>query len=120
VERIRKGDRVVLRKRITSSRNPDATPIVAKGAQSVVLEIDRAKGRARVERVNLRWHHQRPNRLYPQGTRLEREEWVQLSNLMPYCDQCKRGVRVTYRTDASGTKEKCCRKCGTVLRSGGK
>lgn len=118
MQRIRRGDRVVLAKRITSSRNPDASPIVEKGAVSVVREIDLKRGRARVERVNLRWHHQRPSRLYPQGTRLEREEWVDLSNLMPYCEECKRGVRVGYRLNEDGVKVQYCRRCGSVLKRG--
>jgi len=40
---------------------------------------------------------------------------IDASNVMPVCPKCDKGVRVGYRTEENGSKNRVCRKCGTVL-----
>jgi len=55
----------------------------SKGQKGRVLEVDRDKGRAIVEGVNLVSKHTKPNAKSPQGGILKKEASIHLSNLMP-------------------------------------
>ena len=70
-----------------------------------------------VEGVNRHYKHVRRSQKYPQGGRIQREMPIDMSNVMPVCPKCDRGVRVSYRTESDGTKQRLCRKCGTVLHT---
>ena len=52
-----------------------------KGQQGRVLEIDRQKGRAIVEGVNMVSKHTKPNAENPQGGILKKEAPIHISNL---------------------------------------
>jgi large subunit ribosomal protein L24 len=67
---IRKGDTVMV---ITGE---------SKGQKGRVLEVDREKGKAIVEGVNMVSKHTKPNAKSPQGGILKKEAPVHLSNLM--------------------------------------
>ncbi|MEM1127860.1 MAG: 50S ribosomal protein L24 [Bacteroidota bacterium] len=54
-----------------------------KGAEGRILIVYPERERAIVESVNVRIRHQKPNQMYPQGGRIEREMSVHVSNLMP-------------------------------------
>jgi large subunit ribosomal protein L24 len=74
---VRKGDMVALTKAITGMRPRE------KGYQGKVLRVFRKTSRVIVEGVNIRVRHTRPNQLYPQGGRIEREMPIHMSNVMP-------------------------------------
>lgn len=67
---IKKGDTVV----VISGES--------KGQQGKILSIDREKGRAIVEGVNLVKRHTKPNAKSPQGGIVEKEASINISNLM--------------------------------------
>jgi large subunit ribosomal protein L24 len=80
-----------------------------------VLRIDREDGKVVVEGVNRRYKHVKKSQKNPQGGRVQREMSIDQSNVMPVCPKCDKGVRVSYKEEANGSKNRVCRKCGTVL-----
>lgn len=78
-----------------------------------VIQVDRAKGKALVEGVNLVWKHVRRSQKYPQGGRLRKEMPIDISNVMYHCTSCNKGVRLGARYLDDGSKERYCKKCGT-------
>lgn len=83
IGRIKKGDEVVV------------TTGVDAGKTGTVLRVDRAKGRAYVEGLNIRRCTIKRSSEHPQGGMIEREGGIALSNLMPYDPAAKKGVRVS-------------------------
>jgi large subunit ribosomal protein L24 len=67
---IKKGDTVV----VISGES--------RGQQGKILSIDREKGRAIVEAVNMVKRHTKPNAKSPQGGIIEKEASINISNLM--------------------------------------
>lgn len=80
-----------------------------------VLRVLPKENKVVVEGVNRRYKHVRPSPKYPQGGRIMVEMPIDLSNVMPVCPKCDKGVRVSYKTEPDGSKYRVCRKCGTVL-----
>ncbi len=68
---IRKGDMV----RVLSGND--------RGKEGKVLRVFPAKERVIIEGVNVRIRHTRPNQMYPQGGRIEKEMPIHASNCMP-------------------------------------
>lgn len=89
----------------------DADP----GRARRVLRVLRDEGKVVVEGVNRVYKHLRPNRRNQQGGRLSKEMPINVSNVLLYCPNCKRGVRMGRRYDNQGRKERFCKKCGTGL-----
>ncbi len=107
--RVKKGDMV----EVIVGR--DAAASERHRARGRVLSVDARKNRVTVEGINRVHKHVRPSRKTPQGGRLHIERPIDLSNVMPICPKCDRGVRVGVRANADGSKERVCRKCGTSL-----
>ncbi len=96
-----------------------------RGKRGKVLEIDRAKNRARVQGVKMVYRHlpvsKDPQR--PGGGRIEKEAYVNLSNLAVVCPKCDAATRIGVRTEkveheggAVKTKRiRVCKKCGADL-----
>lgn len=55
----------------------------AKGLEGKVLRVFPESQRVIVEGVNMRVRHTKPNQLYPQGGRIQREMPIHVSNVMP-------------------------------------
>ncbi|GMQ82435.1 MAG: 50S ribosomal protein L24 [Rhodothermia bacterium] len=68
---IRKGDTV----RVLSGND--------QGKEGKVLRVFPKKARVIIEGVNMHIRHTRPNQLYPQGGRIEKEGTIHVSNVMP-------------------------------------
>ncbi len=85
-----------------------------KGKTGKILEILRAAGRARVEKLNMVKRHQKANPAMKQGGIVEKEASIHLSNLMIYCSKCKKGVRTGVQVEKDGKKARICKKCGGV------
>ncbi|MDP6380334.1 MAG: 50S ribosomal protein L24 [Phycisphaerae bacterium] len=99
-------------------RRDDTVEVITgadKGVRARVLRVDRKSGRAIVEGVNRVFTHLKRSRQHPQGGRLEKENPVDVSNLLVVCSKCDRGVRVGYSKDESGTKHRRCRRCDADL-----
>jgi large subunit ribosomal protein L24 len=97
-------------------RTGDTVEVIAgneRGLTSRVIRVDRATGKAIVEKVNRVKKHIRRSQKYPQGGVLSKEMPVQLSNLKYFCSSCGKGTRLGARFLADGAKERFCRLCGT-------
>jgi large subunit ribosomal protein L24 len=80
-----------------------------------VLQVLPEENKVLVEGVNRVYKHLKPNRRNAQGGRLSKEMPIAISNVLLYCPNCKRGVRVGKRYAADGSKERFCRACSQSL-----
>ena len=87
----------------------------ARGYVSRVRAVDPRNETVIVEGVNFRYRHLRKGPKHPQGGRLEKEMPIHISNVMLYCEHCKKGVRVKRRKAADGTAMRVCRKCDQAV-----
>ncbi len=78
-----------------------------------VIAVDRERGKALVDGVNMVWKHVKRSQKYPQGGRLKKEMPVDVSNLKYHCSTCDAGVRLGVRYLDDGSKERFCKKCST-------
>ena len=85
-----------------------------KGKQAKVLSVIPSKDKVVVEGVNVVKRHTKPSQKMPQGGIVEKEAAIHVSNVMPYCSTCKKGVRVGHVIE-NGKKVRVCRKCGKAL-----
>ena len=97
--RIRKNDTVI------------AMAGVSRGKTGKVLHVFPKTGRAIVEGLNVVKKSLRKTQDNPQGGIADKESAIQMSNLMPYCPTCKKGVRVARLKEGDNAVRKC-RKCG--------
>jgi len=84
------------------------------GQRGRVLRVFPGQNRVIVEGVNLVTKHVRRGTQYPMGARVRREASLAVSNVLPVCPRCDRGVRVGYET-REGTKTRVCKRCGEVI-----
>ena len=101
-------------------RKDDMVEVIAgddaeKGRAHKVLRILREENKVVVEGINRVYKHVKPSRRNPQGGRLSREMPIAASNVLLFCANCRRGVRIGRRYGADGHKERFCKKCGVGL-----
>jgi len=77
-----------------------------------VLLVDPVKGRVVVEGVNLVKRHTKPTQISPQGGIITKEAPISSSNVMIYCDSCRKPVRINKKILTDGKKVRICNKCG--------
>ena len=100
--KIKKSDEVVV---ITGSD---------KGKRGKILLLDSEKGKVIVEGINIKTKHVKASQANPKGGIMKIERPMSLSNVMVFCDKCKKGVRIGYdQKDAK--KVRVCRACGKTL-----
>jgi large subunit ribosomal protein L24 len=103
--RVRRGDTVL----VISGDDRGKTGKVLR-----VFQSGKKKGRVIVEGVNFVKRATRRSQKNPQGGIAEKEDPIQLSNVMLYCSKCRKGVRVGASSD--GTKHsRVCRSCGELF-----
>lgn len=88
----------------------------ARGKSGKVLKVFREEGRAIVEGVNIIKRHTKPSQKNPQGGIVQKEEAVNVANVMVICPKCNKPSRLGHKqvTDAaSGRKHtmRICKKC---------
>jgi large subunit ribosomal protein L24 len=101
-------------------RKDDLVEVIAgddaeKGRAHRVLRVLPQANKVVVEGVNRVYKHVKPNRRNPQGGRLSKEMPIAASNVLLFCQNCRRGVRSGRRYAADGHKERYCKKCGAGL-----
>jgi large subunit ribosomal protein L24 len=101
-------------------RKDDVVEVIAGDDAEVgrgrrVLRVLHEEGKLVVEGVNLVYKHLKPNRRNMQGGRLSKEMPIDVSNVLLYCPNCRRGRRVGHRYAADGHKSRYCKKCGHDL-----
>ena len=92
--RIKKNDTVIVDKGVSA------------GQTGKILRMFPKKGKAIVQGVNVIKKAVRRSEAHPNGGFIEREAPVQLSNLMPYDSDKKKGVRVKFVREGDKTVRK--------------
>lgn len=96
-------------------RKNDQVEIVVgkdRGKRGKVIQVNRKKERALVEKLNFQTRHLRPGHpIAPQGGRIEREALIELTNLGLVCPKCKKLTRPRFLKLESGSRMRVCRKC---------
>jgi large subunit ribosomal protein L24 len=85
-----------------------------RGRRGKVLKIGTKPGRIIVEGINKRNKYLKPGAETPKGGKVNLEFPIDISNVMIFCDKCKKGVRIgiQYKDDK---KIRICKKCGKNL-----
>lgn len=90
---VKKGDKVV----ITAGKE--------KGNKGEIIAIDRKHGRVKVERRNMIVKHKKPNVLTgEEGARIEKENWIDVSNVSLYSEKADGPVRTQMRFVGKGSE----------------
>lgn len=104
-------------KKIHVRRN-DTVMIISgkdKGKIGEILAVIPKKGRVVVKGVNIVTKHQKPNKENMQGGIIQMEAPINSSNVMLYCDKCKKVTRISKKVLEDGTKVRVCKKCGETF-----
>lgn len=86
-----------------------------KGKSGKVLRILPKKDRAVVEKVNFIKRHMRPGPHSRQGGIVEKENPINISNLMVVCGKCTDPTRVGRRVLEDGSRVRFCKKCDEII-----
>lgn len=86
-----------------------------RGKTGKVLALHLADGKIIVERLNMIKRHTKPNQKQRQGGILEREAPLALSNVMVFCANCRKPVRVGIKTLGDGRRVRMCKKCKEII-----
>lgn len=78
----------------------------SKGTTAKVMSVLVSKDKLIVEGVNRRFKHVKPSRKYPQGGRVQIEEPIHISNVLPINPKSSAGTRVRFVTDSKGVKKR--------------
>ena len=86
-----------------------------EGKIARVLFVDRKRGKVLVEGVNLIQRRSKPSPRNPQGGVIEKEAFIDISNVLLVSPRLGRGVRVRHRRLEDGTRVRVCVKTGEVI-----
>ncbi len=92
--RIKKNDEVI----VISGKN--------KGRRGEISHVFPAKNTVLVRGVNFVKKTVKKSQEYPNGTILEREAPIHMSNVMLYCPKTNKGTRIEYVVDDKGNKKR--------------
>ena len=84
-----------------------------------VLDIDNKTGKLLVEGINRVWKHVKPNQRNPQGGRVQKEAYIQASNVMPLDPTTGKGTRVRFQVK-DGQKHRIARSGDSISIVGAK
>lgn len=87
----------------------DMVEIIAgddKGTVGKVMRVITSKDRIIIEGVNRHYKHVKPSRKYPQGGRIQAEEPVHISNVLPVNPKTSKGTRVRFVIGKKGEKKR--------------
>jgi large subunit ribosomal protein L24 len=87
----------------------DMVEIIAgdhKGATGRVLHVYPDKNKVVVQGHNIAKKHVRPSRKNPQGGRINVEQPIHISNVLPINPKSSKGSRVRYETSKDGSKKR--------------
>lgn len=87
----------------------------SKGQRGKVLKVDRENSRVVIEGVNRVYKHVKRSQKNPQGGRLSKESFIDMSNVMLICPQTGKPTRVGVRYLADGSKERFSKKSGATM-----
>lgn len=87
----------------------DMVEIIAgdhKGATGRVLRVMADKNKVVVQGHNIAKKHVRPSRRNPQGGRINVEQPIHISNVLPVNPKSSRGTRARYQINEDGSKKR--------------
>ncbi|HHV34867.1 MAG TPA: 50S ribosomal protein L24 [Syntrophomonadaceae bacterium] len=84
------------------------------GKRGKVLQVLPSKRQVLVEGVNIAKRHSRPTRSIPQGGIIEKEAFIDSSNVMLVCSKCDKPTRVAKKI-ADDRYHRACKKCGEII-----
>ncbi len=105
---------VEVQKKHPKIRKKDKVMIIAgkeKGKIGEVLSVNAEKGRVIVEKLNIVKRHSKPSMQTGQGGIIEKEAFIQISNVMIICNKCTEPTRIGSRRLEDGSKIRICKKC---------
>jgi large subunit ribosomal protein L24 len=85
-----------------------------KGVTGKVLNVLTASGKVVVEGINRRYKHVKQSRKHPQGGRVQIEQPIHISNVLPVNPKSSKGTRVHFEMDGKGGKKRMA-KDGTAI-----
>ncbi len=88
-----------------------------KGQRGKVKSVDRVKNRVIVEGVNKVYKHVKRSQRNPQGGRLSKEAFMDVSKVMLICPTTGKPTRVGVRFLADGSKERYSKQSGVSISS---
>ena len=86
-----------------------------RGKSGKVIKVFLSDNKAIVEGINIVKKHQRRRQQEQQSGIVSFEAPINLSNLMPFCKTCNKGVRVGVKTLADKSKARYCKRCNQTL-----
>ena len=87
-----------------------------KGKTGKILKVFPEKDKVVVEKVNfIKEFIRRDQSRNVQGGVMEKEAPIHVSNLMLFCSECGRGIRVKKKTLEDGSKIRMCNKCESTI-----
>lgn len=85
------------------------------GNPKKVLRAMPKENKVIVEGANMIIRHTKPKKMGEAGGRIEKEAPMDASNVMLYCPNCKKGVRVGYEI-IDGKKTRICKDCKKAIQ----
>ncbi len=85
-----------------------------RGKRGKILTIDRDKNRVIVEGINKKTKYLKASQEHPQGGMISLEFPIHLSNVMYFCDKCKKGSRIGVGIKDK-SKTRVCKSCGKSI-----
>jgi large subunit ribosomal protein L24 len=101
----------------------DTVKIIAgdhKGTTGKVLRVLSEKNKVVVQGQNLAKKHVRPSRKNPQGGRINVEQPIHISNILPLNPKSSKGTRVRHQVNEDGSKKRVAvdgTEIGTIRRA---
>lgn len=102
----------------TKLKKGDLVMVIAgreRGKTGKVLSLHLADGRVIVEKLNMIKRHTKPSQKNRQGGILEREAPLALPNVMLYCGNCQKPVRIGVKVLDGGRRARACKKCREIV-----
>ena len=101
--RLKKGDRVV----VIAGKD--------KGKQGEVLRVNSKTRKVLVDGINLKTKHKKKDTETQEGGIVKIEAFIDISNVMYYCEGAQAGSRIGYRIKEDGMKVRFCKKTGEEI-----
>lgn len=99
-------------------RKGDLVEIISgdqKGLSGKIIRVLPGKNRALVAERNMIKRHTKPNRKTPQGTIMEKEAPIHISNLMLVCSRTGKPTRIGVRTLENGKRVRFSKKAKELI-----
>ena len=87
----------------------------SKGQQGQILQIDKAKQRAVVEKINMQTHYIKPDQQNPKGGIQKKEGFIHISNLMLIDPSTQQPTRIGRKKNEKGKLQRYAKKTGKEL-----